>query len=199
MRWLIYLPSSLWILNIIALGLNIFWKFAGENFVVCFLVVKELRQLCRRESTFHTGYKWVHQFTLPAETVCHIWLPPRLSVISCFLLRLLYSVNSFLQRLSVWFCFLPRLWAGSRITQIVSAGSHFFMDGRLGRMQETTNSLGGIQIWWTVCRKKISGLILYPVFWQRKFLQASVIFSKNRNTVKPVLWGHPREGQKVAA
>ena len=37
------LPSSLWILNMILLGQNIFWKFADENFVVFFLVVRELR------------------------------------------------------------------------------------------------------------------------------------------------------------
>ena len=50
MRWLIIphldlhcLPSSLWILNMIQLGLNIFLKFADENFVVCFSVVKELQ------------------------------------------------------------------------------------------------------------------------------------------------------------
>ena len=36
------LLSSLWILNMILLGLTIFWKFADENFVNCFLVVKEL-------------------------------------------------------------------------------------------------------------------------------------------------------------
>ena len=38
------LPSSLWILNMMQLGLNIFWKFADENFVVCFSVVKELNR-----------------------------------------------------------------------------------------------------------------------------------------------------------
>ena len=32
-----------------------------------------------------TGYKRVRLFSLPAETVRHIWLPPRLSVISRFL------------------------------------------------------------------------------------------------------------------
>ena len=37
------LPSSLLILNMIQLGLNIFLKFADENFVVCFSVVTELR------------------------------------------------------------------------------------------------------------------------------------------------------------
>ena len=46
-------------------------------------------------------YKRVPQFSFPAETVRHIWLPPRLSAISCFLPRLLCSGNSFLQRLSV--------------------------------------------------------------------------------------------------
>ena len=39
------LPSSLWILDMIYFGLNIFWKIADENFVVCFLVVKELINL----------------------------------------------------------------------------------------------------------------------------------------------------------
>ena len=37
------LPSGLWILNIMWLGFDSFWKFADENFVVCFLVVKELK------------------------------------------------------------------------------------------------------------------------------------------------------------
>ena len=41
--------------------------------------------------------------------------------------------NGFLQRLSVWFCFLPRLSAGSRITQTVSAGSY---------LPSTTDSAG---------------------------------------------------------
>ena len=38
-----FLPSSLWILNMIKLELNTIWEFAVENFVVCFLVVKELK------------------------------------------------------------------------------------------------------------------------------------------------------------
>ena len=37
---------SLWILNMIELGLNIFWKFADGNFVVCFLVIKEYISKC---------------------------------------------------------------------------------------------------------------------------------------------------------
>ena len=49
--------------------------------------------------TISTGYKRVCQFMLLAETVRHIWLPPRLSVISCFLLRLPSPKNGFLQRL----------------------------------------------------------------------------------------------------
>ena len=39
------LPFSLPIVNIIYLGLNIIWNLAEENFVVCFLVVKELSTL----------------------------------------------------------------------------------------------------------------------------------------------------------
>ena len=34
----------------------------------------------------NTGYKRVRQFTLPAETVRHIWLPPRLSAVRDLLL-----------------------------------------------------------------------------------------------------------------
>ena len=36
------LTSSPWILNMIQFGRKIFWKFADENIVVCFSVVKEL-------------------------------------------------------------------------------------------------------------------------------------------------------------
>ena len=43
-----------------------------------------------------TGYKLVHQFSLPALTVLHIWLLLRLSRISCFPARLLSLRNSFL-------------------------------------------------------------------------------------------------------
>ena len=39
------LSSSLWILNVVQLGFKFFWKFADENFVVCFSVVKELIRL----------------------------------------------------------------------------------------------------------------------------------------------------------
>ena len=70
-----------------------------------------------------TGYNRFRWFSLPAETEHHIWLPPRLSASSCFLLRLLHMINGFLLRLSAWFCFLLRLLAGSRVMQTVSAGS----------------------------------------------------------------------------
>ena len=58
---------------------------------VCYLLLPA-------KTTFHE--KW-----LPAETVCHIWLLLRLSVISCFLPRLPSTKNGFLQRLSVIFGF----------------------------------------------------------------------------------------------
>ena len=48
-----YLPSSLWILNMIWLGLNIFWKFADENFVVCLSVVKELKDYLEQATETH--------------------------------------------------------------------------------------------------------------------------------------------------
>ena len=54
------------------------------------------------------------------ENIRPVWVPPRLSAISCFLPRLLCLVSSFLQRLSVWFSFLPRV---SRTVSLVSAGS----------------------------------------------------------------------------
>ena len=44
----------------------------------------------------YTGYKLVRQFLLPAETICHFWLPPKLSAISCFLQRLLSAKKDFL-------------------------------------------------------------------------------------------------------
>ena len=81
--------------------------------------------LLHSSACFFTGHKRVRQFSHPAETVRHIWLPLRLSPISCFMPWLLCLENSFLQRLSVWLSFLPRVSAGSRITQTVSAGSHF--------------------------------------------------------------------------
>ena len=43
-----------------------------------------------------TGYKLVSKFLHHAETALHIWLPPRLSAISCFLPKLLSAQNGFL-------------------------------------------------------------------------------------------------------
>ena len=65
-----------------------------------------------------------YPISLPAETVHLIWLLPRLSMISCFLPKLLSAKNDFQLSLSVWFCFLPRAWIGSRIRRTDSAGSH---------------------------------------------------------------------------
>ena len=48
----------------------------------------------------------VHEKWLSAEIVRHIWLPPRLFVISCFLSRLPSTKYGFLQRLSVISCLL---------------------------------------------------------------------------------------------
>ena len=52
------------------------------------------------------GYKLVRQFSLPADTVRHTGLPPRLSAISCFLSRLPCVIKGFLSRLSARFYFL---------------------------------------------------------------------------------------------
>ena len=38
------LPSSHWSFNMIKLGINIFWKFADENFDISFLIVKEWKK-----------------------------------------------------------------------------------------------------------------------------------------------------------
>ena len=47
-------------------------------------------------------YKQVRQLSLLAGTVRYVWLPPRPSVISCFLSKLLSAENGFLSRLSAW-------------------------------------------------------------------------------------------------
>ena len=63
-------------------------------------------------------------FSLPAETVSHIWLLSRLSANSCFVPRLLSVKNCFLPRQSAWLCFLLGVSTGRRVTQTDSAGSH---------------------------------------------------------------------------
>ena len=48
------LHSSLWILNMINFGLNtFFFKFADDNFVVCFLVVQELKNKTKSKPVPH--------------------------------------------------------------------------------------------------------------------------------------------------
>ena len=69
--------------------------------VTASLIVLEFLEKQEESLYIITGLKRILQFTLPAETVRHIWLSPSLFTISCFLPRLLCSVNSFLQRLYV--------------------------------------------------------------------------------------------------
>ena len=112
-----------------------------------------------------TGYELFCQFFLPAETVviigfhrnclwsvasyrdcwwsvCHTWFLPKLSVISCFLLRLLYMVNGFQLSLSKWICFLPRLCRKHSYGD--SLGRRLFSaDSTLPRKQEIMDSLTG--------------------------------------------------------
>ena len=67
-----------------------------------------VRQIKHLED-FDKGYKPVCQFLLPANIVCHTWLPQILSVISCFLQRLPSTKNGFPLRSTTSFCFLRRL------------------------------------------------------------------------------------------
>ena len=78
-------------------------------------------------------YKLVCHISLPAETV--IWLPQRLSMISCFLPWLLYAKNGFLSRLPPWLCFLPIVSAGSRVAWVYMYFSRkpFIMHSHLSR------------------------------------------------------------------
>ena len=88
-------------------------------------------------------------FSFPAETVRHIWLPLRLSAISCFLPRLLYTINGFLLRLSVWFCFVLRLSSKHSPAECLGR-KPFSVHSSLWRKEEVTDSLSGSQIWQTV-------------------------------------------------
>ena len=116
--------------------------------------------VARTRMAVGTGYKWVRFFTLPADTVRRIWLPPRLSAISCFLPRLLCLVNSFLQRLSMWFSFLPRVSAGSKIARTISAGSHFsWTVVSAGSKRSRTTSAEAKYDGQSLQEAKISGLV----------------------------------------
>ena len=84
----------------------IFWSSA---FLVGFKLVLD--------QTMNTGYKPVRQFSLPAETVHHIWLPSRLSEI-----LIAAKVSDSLGR------------------------KPFFTDNSLSRKQEIMDSLGESQI-----------------------------------------------------
>ena len=124
----------------------------GRKYVFTFYAFRPLH--------INTGYKQVRHLKLPAETVGHSWLPPRLSVVSCFLLRLLCSVKSFLQRLFVWLdsCRASSRqeaeWHGQSLQEAI------FVDGSLCRKQEIMDSLGGSQIWGKSLQEgKISGIV----------------------------------------
>ena len=54
----------------------------------------------RENAYMYTEYNLIRQISLPAKAVCHIWLPLRMSAISCFLPRLLCMINGFLLSLS---------------------------------------------------------------------------------------------------
>ena len=53
-------------------GLIYLQKFMDSTLSLCFVPVDS-------SGSMHTGYNRFRQFSLPAETVHHIWLPPRLS------------------------------------------------------------------------------------------------------------------------
>ena len=68
------LPSSIWILNMIHLGLKIFWKFADENFVVCFLVVKDLSTLERIYIFTYIKLERVYQQSKDLDNETNGWM-----------------------------------------------------------------------------------------------------------------------------
>ena len=91
----------------------------------CFL---KLMNIC-----IYTGYKLVRQFSLPAEAVRHIWLPLKLSAISCFLPLLLCTRK-------MVFC---RDCPQDKNHADVLDRKPFFADSIFGRKQEIADRLGG--------------------------------------------------------
>lgn len=72
----------------------------------CTIICDAPTTLCGFRINWTTRYKLACHFLLP---VGHIWLPQRLSSISCFHRKLpSEKINSFMQRLSAWVCFLPQ-------------------------------------------------------------------------------------------
>ena len=96
--------------------------------------------------SLNTGYKRVRLFSLPAETVRHIWLPPRLSLISCFLPRL-SSTKKWLPVETVCVILLPAESLNRKLYRMDSLCRKLFTKhNSLSRKQEITDSLGGSQI-----------------------------------------------------
>ena len=94
-------------------------------------------------------YKLVRQFSLPAQTICHIWLLLRLSTTSCFPPILLSAKNDFLPRLSSQLYFLLRLLAGSILAGnriMKSDRKPFIMNSSFSRKKEVVDSLEGSQV-----------------------------------------------------
>ena len=109
------------------------------------------------------------QYSLAAATIHHIWLPLRLSLISCSLERPLCMINGVLPNLSARSCSLPRLSAG-RNSWTVSAGSHFsqtVVSARSKRSQ--TVSAEAKYDGQSQQEAKIGRLVLHPVNIQMAF------------------------------
>ena len=94
---------------------------------------------------FTTGYKQVCLISLPAQTVCHIWLLLRLC-------DLLLSIKTAIcEKTASYYCFLPRLSrkqnlmevsalsAGSRFMQIILTGS-LLSHSSIGRKQNPVDT-----------------------------------------------------------
>ena len=88
------------------------------------------------------GYKLVHQFW-------RFGFYPHCPWFSSFLQNCIsWMASRWLSR-SAWFCFLPRLHRKHNYWDRLGRRPHF-ANSSLGRKQETANSVGVSQIWWTV-------------------------------------------------
>ena len=61
------LPSSLWILNMIWLGHNSFWKFVDINCVICFLALKV-------SNIYYNNFSMSLAFSHPERKIPNIWI-----------------------------------------------------------------------------------------------------------------------------
>ena len=120
-------PSSFWILNMIWLGINIFWKFADENFVVGFLVIKELMTWCPASVIFLLKFFFCYN----QLEVCEI-----LSSYLCHQIYILFRImnmtwwEEFLQRLTIKLVSF-RVWIELRAYQVDNGGTFKIVCGVL--------------------------------------------------------------------